>query len=495
MSGDGEGDVTAPQSDGTASQVVGTMAATAGAGALAVAAGTCLVAGVGVYALAVVGHGAIRLGKNTYTAIDEQCNERFAREMIQHQEKLRRQFAASTPNIVASMGAPIAAPATPVPVIVSLANPLEDLEKIIQDREAKEKRDNFPPTVSTEMKGKLEKIQKMIQSLHQSTRTGSAGALREKGRDQPLRDEILALADLVMPLYPDLANSARSKALNYHTTVSVLQKEKLYLQKKDAALQQYVDLFSELGMVKAHFDSNPITASALSNKEKARFNKEFNSIRDQIETSGAGDIGGLEKLRATLANQAMTLHDQQMFEDGVALFQKAMENAGYTVRTSTSPDGAALILDGMDAQRVKTRITLGTPAANPDGQLRMKMEVDMEEKLTTPDGDGARCDNAMKHLQREIDSVGLQVKIKDRTLRRAGKLVKGKAENTITETLAELGVNNVKVTIQGDNGVDVDGAKFDFAPSDSVHFIAEQIKAQLHGEHVESQRERLMEKE
>jgi len=493
MSGDEEG--VAPQSDETASQVVGAMAATAGAGALAVVAGTCLVAGAGVYALGVVGHGAIRLGKNTYTAIDEQCNESVAREMIQHQEKLRRQFAASTPTIGASMGAPIAAPATPAPVIVSQANPLEELEKIIQDREAKEKRDDFPSTVSAEMKGELEKIQKMIQSLHQNARTGSVGSLREKGRDQPLRNEILALADLVMPLYPDLANSARSKALGSHTTASVLQKEKLNLQKKDAALQQYVDLFSELGRIKAHFDSNPVTASALSNKEKARFNKEFNSIRDQIEATGAGDIGGLEQLRATLASQAMMLHDQKMFEDGAALFQKAMENAGYTVRTSTSQDGAVLILDGVDAQRVKTRITLGTPAANPDGQLRMKMEVDMEEKLTTPGGDGARCDNAMKRLQREIDSVGLQVKIKDRTLRRAGKLVKGRAENTITETLAELGVNNVKVTIQGDNGVDVDGTKFDFSPSDSVHFIAEQIKAQLHGERVEPQRERLMEKE
>jgi hypothetical protein len=475
---------------GAASGSAGASIALATAGVFVVAAGACVAAGVAsAHAVAIVGRGAIRLGKETYTSIDEQVKEHAAREMIRHQEKLRKHFVKVPGNTWTQLP-----PIVEAPPVIAQGNPLAELEKIIETRRTKEKKDNLPDKVSTEMAAELGKIEEMVKNLHTiSTPSPIRPAAVGSEKEQLLRDEILTLIGPVSSFYPDEAFTAKKVVEDLGSQTRGLQEQLIILKEKETIIAKHAIPLIQLDNVKKLFESDGWICSSLPVKEKERFNKKFTNLRDQIGVRGTADINELEQLRATLSAQAMVLHDQKVFDESVSLFQKAMQEARYTVsRTSTQKE---IILQGRTADGVKTRITLGTPAANSDGKVKIKMKVDMEEKLTTAAGDGTLCDMAMDRLQRAIDSVGLQVEIEDCTLRRKGSLLQGKAENTITKALAELGVVNVNVKIIGDNGVNVNGEYFDFSSADPVDVIATQIQSKLHPESTTPEREKLKETE
>jgi len=450
------------------------------AGAFFAVAGGCLLAGAaGAYALSVVGRGAIRLGMDAYKAIDDQVNEHVEREMRLHRERLKRHFAQplawSQPAIPTPAHHPAAAPT------VGAGDPFAELKKRIAARKKEEADKRFPATVSAELEEHLNKIEEMRNALHKAmTLPPAPSATGKKKATEPpkLRQEITHLAGLAQPLYPDEAEHARRVAANTHASLSALIVQKNMLTEKIAAMKKHGDKFDELAKVKGLFDTDPALVSALPSKDKQQFQERFERVRAAIEVSGTGDIAQLKRFREELAAKAKSLHDQKMFDDGVALFEEAMRNAGYRVSKTTS--AREIVLHGTDQNGVETRISLGTPESNPDGAVRMNMEVDIHKTLTTPQGDRTRCQEAMDRLQREIDRVGLQVKIDDRTIRQGKNLIPEKAPEVIKKTLTERGVSDqVNVKVLHGNTIQVNGMTMDFQSSDPVDAIAARIQSEL----------------
>jgi len=221
-----------------------------------------------------------------------------------------------------------------------------------------------------------------IQSSDSGEDSNNTSQKTDDDSQRTLADKVRHLAELTHLVYPEKTQAALSAIAARPLDQPLLQQLANELEKKTSLMEHHGAVFAELAQVKTRFDADPVIDSTLTELDKQIFLAGFQAVRTEVETSGSGNIAFLEKLCSGLAAKAKTLYDQKMFDDGVALFEEAMRNAGYRVSKTTS--AREIILHGTDQNRVMSRISLGTPEANPDGAVGMNIEVDIHKKLTTP---------------------------------------------------------------------------------------------------------------